>query len=65
MCTQKKFNHKHETQHECSLARDMQMIKILTPPLRDQAKSAASKSEVQLGEFKRINAHAVALFKLA
>ena len=64
MCTQKKFNHKHETQHECSLARDMQMIKILTS-LRDQAKSAASKSEVQLGEFKRINAHAVALFKLA
>ena len=31
ICTQKKSSHIHETRHECSLARDMQMIKILTP----------------------------------
>ena len=31
LCTQKKSSDNQETRHECSLARDMQMTKILTP----------------------------------
>ena len=30
ICTQKKMSNSYETGHECNLARDLQMIKILT-----------------------------------
>ena len=31
ICTQKKSSYNHETRQECSLVRDMQMIKISKP----------------------------------